>query len=197
MISIRMSPHGAPKASIVDYIWCLTGKNASGLLETLREKPEHAAFLSKLESYRFPGHGQRYQSIMNAAECMKIAMLLPDGSEKERFRSATNIISHLFMTEAVVHPLDVSIPTVVVQEPDLKKICDGHAIELSMHELHMGRNRLKRSNDAIDEHHEQTVLKMLRYNKERLEVCLEMADNDQERKEYHRVFKQRMVGILE
>lgn len=82
LIAIRMAPTDPPKASIIDFVMAVTGKDNNQVEEIIRnmEKTnvhEDQVFYSNLEKYQFEGVGQSTQHVLSASDAVKLIMMLP------------------------------------------------------------------------------------------------------------------------
>jgi hypothetical protein len=104
--TIRMTPGDAPKASIVDFVMVVTGKdnNMTGEVIRLLKKKEPMWF-QNCERFQFPGARQKEQFVLDAMEAIHLLMILP-GRSAMMFRvECVQLLTRIFAGDPTLHAL--------------------------------------------------------------------------------------------
>jgi hypothetical protein len=104
--TIRMTPDEAPKASIVDFVMAVTGKEHKRVSEVIINLVKNEAFFfGNCKRFQFPGARQKEQYVLNASQCFELAMMLP-GKNAKNFRcSVCSIVTRVFAGDPTLHDL--------------------------------------------------------------------------------------------
>jgi hypothetical protein len=104
--TIRMTPGDTPKASIIDFVMAVTGKNPNHAAEAIRRlKKNNIMSFVDVEKFRFPGVGQKSQFVLSARQAIGLLMALP-GSSARMFRmECVQLLTQLFAGDPALHAL--------------------------------------------------------------------------------------------
>jgi len=76
-VQIRKTDESPPRASVIDVIMAITGKNANHSAEALRDlTSRYPSIHDKIADFRFRGQGQRNTSVSDASGIVEIVLLL-------------------------------------------------------------------------------------------------------------------------
>lgn len=104
--TIRITPGNAPKASIIDFVMAVTGKNNNHAAEAIRRlKKRNIRHFINIQMFKFPGMRQKIQYVLSAEECVRIGMALP-GRKTTQFRSSVvSVVTQLFAGDPTLDDL--------------------------------------------------------------------------------------------
>lgn len=95
--TIRMTTDTPPKASCIDFVRAVTGKNnrdSSGVIRNLQK--QIPGFFTNIEQHQFPGAGQKMIYVLCASEAIELLMMLPGNRAKAFRRECTGLLTQLF-----------------------------------------------------------------------------------------------------
>jgi hypothetical protein len=104
--AIRITTGDAPKASIIDFVMAVTGKNNNHAAEAIRRlKKRNVTNFDGIQMFKFPGMRQKIQYVLSADECVRIGMALP-GRKSTQFRSSVaSVVTQVFAIDPTLDDL--------------------------------------------------------------------------------------------
>jgi hypothetical protein len=104
--TIRMTPGDAPKASIIDFVMAVTGKNNNDAAEAIRRlKKYNIMSFVNVQRFQFPGERQKTQYVLDTRQAIGLLMALP-GSSARMFRmECVQLLTQLFAGDPALHAL--------------------------------------------------------------------------------------------
>jgi hypothetical protein len=104
--TIRMTPGDAPKASIMDFVMAVTGKNNNQAAEVIRKlKKYNTMSFVNIQMFQFPGVGQREQYVLDTRQAIGLLMVLPGSSAKMFRMECVQLLTQLFAGDPALHAL--------------------------------------------------------------------------------------------
>jgi hypothetical protein len=106
MYPIRMTPGDAPKASIIDFVIAVTGKDKNHAAAAIRNlNTKNIMSFVNVQRFQFPGAGQKTQYVLDARQAIGLLMALP-GSSPRMFRmECVQLLTQLFAGDPALHAL--------------------------------------------------------------------------------------------
>jgi hypothetical protein len=104
--AIRMTPDEAPKASIVDFVMAVTGKDNKYISTTIINlQKKEPMWFQNCERFQFPGARQKEQFVLDAREAIHLLMILP-GRSAMMFRvECVQLLTRIFAGDPTLHAL--------------------------------------------------------------------------------------------